>query len=83
MFEQELNDMAVCDAAEILFDLTIAVFPFGGQTPEQNRSCFGVSGLVYLCRANTNNCEPFLGNGDKTTPDGFLYKRNRKSPILA
>ena len=83
MFERELEDVAVCNAAEILFDRGIAVNPFEGQTPQQNRSCFGVSGLVYLCRANASNCEPFLGDRDKNSNDGYLYKRNRTFPILA
>ena len=83
MFEEELNDVAVCNAAETLYKGGMTIIPFEGLTPQQNRSCFGASGLVYLCRANTNSREPFLGNGDKTTEDGYLYKRNRTLPILA
>ena len=75
MFQEELMDVAVCNASEFSVG-TNAIF--AGQTPLDNRECFGVSGLVYLCRANTSDCEPFLGNGDKNDEDGYLYKRNRK-----
>ena len=73
MFPAELDDPEVCNEAEE---------EFAGLTPQQQRKCFGISGLVYICRANTSSCEPFLGNGNKTTADGYLYKRNRAlSPL--
>ena len=75
MFPDELDDPQVCQMAEEEFENT-------GATPRQNRTCFGISGLVYVCRASTSSCEPFLGNGIKTTEDGYLYKRNRMLPVL-
>ena len=74
MFPDELQDMAVCNATEGRLSM---MDEFDSRTPNETRRCFGVSGLVYLCRASSSDCEPFLGNGDKSSADGYLYKRNR------